>query len=772
MVGRRVEQSRLSVAVALVMVVLCFWLPATNRYQALAIPASNKKDAIRTELGLMTVVKLKEKLRKRGLILSGKKSALVERLMTSMLTEISSTAAGKRKLPGADPADCATDVFIPLDGTVQILEQTLEDKRVVFLRAGVASGKSTLAQYLCTKQPNKYLQVHAPLHTDLTFENWLREFRKAVGAEDIMEAIKSIYEQDQVLVFDECHLLFACPKFYEMLTKTPTYLKQRLMVLLLSAASEAETVQGQIRLTPGEITDKFMWTPPMPNASVLASELSEAGVRLTKDAIKFFFQICGGHRGIFMRAMAWVLEKQRQQRGACAQWTVEQAYGEVKLAWADEDWSIPNSFLGWLAGTRAIRVNGHYANLANIPQQMLEILCSGATSNLDPELRRNLTVHGFLLPVAESNADEFVQYDWSAAGARYGVSTHLLASYYRCVLKKTRNLEVDVSLEVSSGTDLLLRALPYLHFAQVVGGVILQDSQVQSIFSKRGAPFEVHYTTAINQILQRLGFSAGSVEDGNEGKVDVYVVLADRATIALEAVMVSRSPKEVDSRRGRFDNASLKNYHNATRKCLVIIGGWEERDAVKRRVQSTRGGIEIVGLAANGAHTGYNVYIKRQVDNNIDTVVDFYIPCDGVARSFAFKDEEPVFEISSAQKLKSINPGTTSSSVVWVRELARNQDGTITAKSRQDPEGEDELEPAFKVESPQDYPRLNDVDHLKKAIKQTKSNALRDVDHDQIDIYLYSKEAGAWRRIKDESEVLRRDTTRLDCYGFLPWQRT
>ena len=321
--------------------------------------------------------------------------------MTSMLT---STAAGKRKLPETDPADCAADVFIPLDGTIQILEQILEDKRVVFLRAGVASGKSTLAQYLCTQQPNKYLQVHAPLHTDLTFESWLRAFRKAVGklstqhdAEDIMEAIKSIYEQDQVLVFDECHLLFACPKFYEMLTKTPTYLKKRPMVLLLSAASEAEPVQGQIRLTPSEITDKFMWTPPMPNASVLASELSAASVRLTKDAVKFFFQICGAHRGISMRAMAWVQEK---QRGACVQWTVEQAYGEVKLAWADEDWSIPNSFLGWLAGTRAIRVNGHYANLANIPQQMLEILCSGATSNLDPVVRRNLTVHGFLLPVA------------------------------------------------------------------------------------------------------------------------------------------------------------------------------------------------------------------------------------------------------------------------------------------------------------------------------------------------------------------------------------
>ena len=98
----------------------------------------------------------------------------------------------------------------------------------------------------------------------------------------------------------------------------------------------------------------------------------------------------------------------------------------------------------------------------------------------------------------------------------------------------------------------------------------------------------------------------------------------------------------------------------------------------------------------------------------------------------------------------------------------------------------------------QDYPRLNDLDHLKKAlawacfvcswpdicpsheaIKQMNPVGLKDIDARNIDIYLYSQEArsprllfcwllpgfrfwqaGAWRRIKDESEVLRRDTTR------------
>ena len=66
----------------------------------------------------MTVKKLKVQM-------LGEKCALVERLM------------------------------IPLDGTVQILEQIFKDRKVVFLRAG-ASGKSSLAQCLCAKQPQVF----------------------------------------------------------------------------------------------------------------------------------------------------------------------------------------------------------------------------------------------------------------------------------------------------------------------------------------------------------------------------------------------------------------------------------------------------------------------------------------------------------------------------------------------------------------------------------------------------------------------------------------
>ena len=111
--------------------------------------------------------------------------------------------------------------------------------------------------------------------------------------------------------------------------------------LLLSAASKAEPVQGQIRVTPSKITDKFMWTPPMPSVSMLGGQLAAAGVRLRNNAIKFVFQICGDHSG-----MGTGQRNQREQGRLCAM--DGRTNGEVKLAWADENWSVPTAFWnGW-----------------------------------------------------------------------------------------------------------------------------------------------------------------------------------------------------------------------------------------------------------------------------------------------------------------------------------------------------------------------------------------------------------------------------------------
>ena len=65
------------------------------------------------------------------------------------------------------------------------------------------------------------------------------------------------------------------------------------------------------------------------------------------------------------------------------------------------------------------------------------------------------------------------------------------------------------------------------------------------------------------------------------------------------------------------------------------------------------GGIEVVWLAPNPAHTGYQVCVKRK-----DDVLEFYIECDRVARSFTILKKLPFFKESSAQKLKFIAPGS------------------------------------------------------------------------------------------------------------------
>ena len=649
MVRQRVGQSRrFKVLVAIATVVLCFSHLPINGSQTLAVPGSGT-EARRARLEKLKMKELKTKLREMGLKVSGRKADLVERLVKHMAMEIKRVRSGKREIPKAlKLADPATDVFIPLDKTVQKLEPLLQEERVVFIRAGVASGKSTLAQYLCRKQPSKYLQVFAPDFENVTFQNWQIEFRAALENEpstrdaakrSMRDAIKKIHDNDQVLVFDECHLLFSCLDFLSQFLK-PRNLPSPPMMLLLSAASEAADTLGRISQTPAEITAKYMWTPPMPDANVLVDQLVGADVYLSEGAVHFFLHLCGGHRGILMRAMEWV---QMKQKGGAKQWTVAEAYGEVKMAWEDGDWGRPGSFLSSLATVRAIRVNGFYADLANIPQKFLEILCGGATSNLESEDRRNLTIHGFLLPVtAKGSTEEFLRYDWSAPLASYGVSSHLLASYYRDVLEKQTQLEVDVNRTASSCTDLLLRALPYLDFATIVGGVIRRNNSVQVAFSAEGLPSEVHYTGAIIQLLQRLGFGATSVETGNEGKVDIYCTMQDGSTFAIEAVMAARSPAVNKEHRNRFDR--VQNYKDAKYKCLLIIGRQDSR--LRKLVQGTRGGIEIVGLVPNSAHTGYRVYVKRRGGE----ALDFYIPCDGVARSFSFRDEK----VSAAQKFKNI----------------------------------------------------------------------------------------------------------------------
>ena len=427
MARQRAGQSRFKLLVAIVIVVLCFLHLPISGSQTLAVPGSGR-ETTRASLEKLTVRKLKTKLREKGLKVSGRKADLVARLVkyTAMESmEIKRVRSGKREIPEAlKLADPATDVFIPLDETVQQLEALLQKKRVVFIRAGVASGKSTLAKYLCRVQPSKYLQVVAP--GNATSQHWRRNFRAAlenepaapdVAKRSIEDAVKYVHDNERVLVFDECHLLFSCPDFLNMFLKNGHLLRPPMM-LLLSAASEAVDMHGAISQTPAEITGKYMWTPPIPHTKALVSQLAQADVYLSETAIDFFMNLCGGHRGIFMRAMEWVQEKQSRNS---APWNLTRALGEASLAWDTENWihAPGGSLVGKLQASRAIRVNGRFASLENIPEQFMKILCEGPTDDIAISLRRELTICGFVLPAQdkmEAEQNEFQRLDWADVG--------------------------------------------------------------------------------------------------------------------------------------------------------------------------------------------------------------------------------------------------------------------------------------------------------------------------------------------------------------------
>ena len=647
MAGLRTGRSRFGFKMVLLAVLWgALHLNDLNGYRTLALPGSSRET--RAELEKMTVKQLKAKLREKGEKMSGKKHELIERLLP------------KRNIPEAgDPAINATDVFVPLEGTIQKLEDLLQSRRVVFIRAGVATGKSTLAEHLARTQSSKYLLVNSPEGEDvLLFKKWKNELRETLLQENstsdvangsLKHIFQKLYENDQVLIFDECHLLFSCPAFCQLLVKKPGYLQKRLKVLMLSAASEAANEQGAIYTTPAEITAKYMWTPPIPNASQLVHQLAAADVYLKEDAIDFFMSLCGGHRSIFMRSMQWVHDRQMKEKKR-ARWDIRQALGEARHSWGNGNWTATDAvkgsgLLGVLVQSRAIRVNGKYKDASNIPDEFAEILCQGESGSLKPAVRRDLTIHGFILPSAIKK-QEFEPYDWNSEGARYGVSNPLLAAYYRNVLEKKRELKVDVDREVTSCIDLLLRALPYLNFAEVVAFTV-QDERMPGDLSAEDLPFEAQYTSAIIRVLNNHGFKyVAFVEDGTKGKVDIYCEQGE-TTFAIEAVMAARSPADIAEHRSRFDNVSRPNYQAANKKCLVIIGKLE---GVLKHVREVQGGIEVVGLVPNEGHVAYTVCVKEG-----EGVVEFPVKCDRVAKKLISLNKEPYCE--PAQRLQSISPG-------------------------------------------------------------------------------------------------------------------
>ena len=600
MAGQRTGRSRFGFKMALLAVLCCaLHLNDLNGYRTLSLPGSSRETP--AELEKMTVKVLKEKLREKGKKVSGRKAELIARLTQQ-------GEYNQRMLPPlTTPANSEVHVFITLKNYGRKIEELFQGQDFLFIRGGVGVGKSTLGGHLGRQYPKKFVTV--PFKGGRDEETWTENIIEAVEdatqtklgerspCNRLEDALQLALDKDLILVLDEAHTIFSSPDLLSVLFKSTRHPK----LLLLSASGEASG--AKIATTPAEIK-KVFWTPAVPeDFDDLTKQLKEADVRLDQSSVEFFWKLCGGHRSIFIAAMTWVREEQKGDS-----WNFRTVVSKVQDSIATRDWSAKGTFLRALAVSRSVKVNGKYGDLDMVPTEFIQLLCEGP-AQLPGDLRRELTIYGFVIPEPEGAEGEFREVDWTKSKTKYAVSNPILASYYRDELESARGLKVSVDpVTPATCLDLLLRAIPYLTYKYVVGDSV-DATDSRAILSHEDLPFEDLYNAAIINTFKRLGYRAGSSESPSVGKVDIFV--NDKQKFRLEGIMATRGQegkKGHDEHRNRFDNPNQTAYSKADHKGLFTIG---VVDDVRLRVVNTRAeGVEIIGLVPNIAHTGYHILYR------------------------------------------------------------------------------------------------------------------------------------------------------------------
>jgi hypothetical protein len=119
-------------------------------------------------------------------------------------------------IPTANPAKEGEDVFISLSETVAKLKEviaqaTAEKDRIVFIRAPVAAGKTTLANYLTTKHSDEFLKVASATSEDMWYEHVIDASGEDLQLHQVRKALMAIARQGKTIVIDEAHLMFPHP---------------------------------------------------------------------------------------------------------------------------------------------------------------------------------------------------------------------------------------------------------------------------------------------------------------------------------------------------------------------------------------------------------------------------------------------------------------------------------------------------------------------------------------------------------------------------------
>ena len=153
------------------------------------------------------------------------------RVPTRLKAEVRNASPQKRRIlpPLSDSADPQKHVFLSLTDYDKKIDKLFEgDDKVVFIRGGVAIGKTTLAEHLAREFPQKYVNV--PFTDAGQPTAWkmgtVEALEKAIGkktARDGLEfrnALKLARDNNLSLVYDEAHTLFSSPELCSALFKS------------------------------------------------------------------------------------------------------------------------------------------------------------------------------------------------------------------------------------------------------------------------------------------------------------------------------------------------------------------------------------------------------------------------------------------------------------------------------------------------------------------------------------------------------------------------
>ena len=571
-------------------------------------------------------------------------------------------------LPRALPADPENNVFFSLDDDARIIDDLCKKHIFVFIRAGVAAGKTTMANYLCRKF-KQYVLVEAPKlnhHLDASWIMSLCNAHKKQFPDDqisstspraLDQVLNSFSRNQMTLVFDEAHLFFQikCSSIADALFKTSTS-TMGIRVLLFSTTGGRNNGTGYF--TPPEIQTRLLWSPKIPESDDVVNQLQRCGIKLDKKSIEFIFNFCGGNFGITVKAFTWVETKQES-----TSWDEKTTVSNI-CASATQGWTS-SDFLLALSKSRAVKVNSKYSEMSNIPKSFIKVLFQGPRTGLDGETLKNLTIAGFILPspfsrngpISKATQGRFIECNfWDSREVPFGVSHPLMADLYRSKFANSYVALIDPLYKTPQNClDILVRVVPFLSFKNLfVGHVCMKGKNVVSgkVPSKKVPdmsanvfPHETSYGIAIRDQLKKFHFSLHNFV-GVDGQPDIVVTSAQNdqtyiIELALAFKKISSIQANLRDHLERF--CKLVNYQDVEgSKALVVIGPDEKTilthlERLKKTKQSSEYTriVELVGLCPSPAYVSYKVYCEQPTGFK-----PLYIPVDYVARAFCKKTQK------------------------------------------------------------------------------------------------------------------------------------